>query len=263
MKTLPITIAAVLVAALAACDAPNISAPHLAALTPGGAQPKLTTTECYETIPATRVGSVPTDSSVIALNCGPETCGPSGGGQAVGVNVDVNGTLNDEVVIQCPNSSIYKMLSTNTCWDCVEGCGGSACPLGATCTTIPGQQGSDCIAYTCPVGWTLASNGVLQPPVCRRPCPPPVTVTIDGPLKIKPGEQCTWTATVGGGNGSYTYNWFREVEWVSGTASYTGGRPNGTLYPQFKLRVDVSSGSQSASAEILVKEDTKAMECAS
>lgn len=263
MKALAVTLGAVLLAVAAACDTPSgISAPP-AARTPGATAPRLTTnTLCYDSMPAAMVDSLPTEPTAIATNCGPETCGGTEVGEVVNVLVDADGNK-DVIVIECDDNSVHYVKSDSTCWNCVEGCADSACPDGAMCTPIPGLPGSDCRAYTCPVGWTLTQTTALTAPTCRRykECPPPLTVTIDGPSKIKPGAQCTWTATVSGGSGTYTYNWFREVEWVSGASSYTGGRPNGTLLPQFKLRVEVSDGTQGASAELLVKESSTAMVC--
>lgn len=262
MKTLAITIGAVLVAALAACDAPRISAPRSATVSPGGIQPKLTTnTVCYDEIDAGRAGAVPTQPGPIITNCQPETCGPGNTPQLVSLTEDASGLL-DQFVVQCPNTDTDTVMSNQECWHCVEGCGGSACPAGAKCMPIPGQQGSDCLVFTCPEGWDFYDTGALTPPKCRRPAPC-LSVTMEGPSKIQPGAQCTWTALPTGGSGPYIYHWFREVEWVSGGATYTGGRPNGTLLPQFTLRLEVSSGTQQATTSLLVKESSTAMVCPS
>jgi hypothetical protein len=248
-----------MVIALAACDAQSLL------VGTDSAEPAVQTTEprfsssgCYEYVNPTWLGGVATDPDIIAYNCGPETCGLSVG-VGLGVNVDADGLV-DEAVIQCPNNSIFVVPSTDPCWDCVYECGGSNCPSGALCSTIPGSYGSDCQAFTCPSGYDLVHTGVLQPPTCRRPCQT-LTVDIDGPTSIQPSATCTWTANVSGGNGSHTIHWYNDNHWQTSGMYYTGGKLGGSTSSQFRVRVEVSDGSQFTSDEIIVTEDPNAMIC--
>lgn len=254
----------VLIAALAACDAPSALGP----LEPGenarAAGPSLSVSTCaQDTIPATRLGGVPADPGIIAGNCTREACGDLGA-QGVRINVDATTSLLDEAVIWCPNKGLTTtMLSSEVCWDCMNNCAGSACPLGATCSPIPGSPGSDCQAFSCPAGYDMRYTSVLREPVCVSKCPPatPLSVSISGPMEIYPGTQCTWTAFPTGGSGSYTYSWYSAGTLVGTGVSYTGGRPRYAGTSQWQLRVVVSDGSTSASAEMTVRESTRARFC--
>src|SRR5690606_12287714 len=135
-------------------------------------------------------------------------------------------------------------------------------PPGAFCTTIPGQLGSDCVAFTCPPGYEIVPQSYPDPPICRMACPGgTMTVDIAGPTAIQPGAQCTWTAVVTGGSGSYTFDWFNQNLFQGNGQYYSGGRLSGSTASHFWLRVNVWDGYQSKSNEILVAEDPSAPIC--
>lgn len=272
MKIVAITLLAVLTAALAACDLKStISAPGALALASVASTDTLPQPHGYdrvcknglESMPATKVGNRPIDASRIMTNCPYETCTTLTVGSSPVVTVDPDG-IADRLTVTCPDASIRSITSAAGCWDCVDGCSAS-CPTGSLCKAFP-EWGNDCQEFTCPEGWNLTDpdGNPFKAPYCTRPCPPPLTVTISGPIKIKPGATCTWTASASGGSGGpYTFAWYNDNHVQNTGDSYTGGRLSGTLYPQFWVRVDVADadGTHHKTTQILVKEDATAAIC--
>jgi hypothetical protein len=222
------------------------------------------TSACPQTVNATWLGGVAASANNIAMNCAPDVCPRSMSGTGIGVVVDADGFI-DHARFRCDDGALVSVPSTHSCWDCFMSCAAS-CPSGAHCSPIPNLAGSDCQAFSCPTHYTFVDGGILQPPYCRRTAacpsdPDPLTVSIEGPTAIVPGGTCTWTASATGGSENYSYTWYNENNWAGTGLSYTGGRPSGTLYPEFRLRVDVWDGSRATSHEIRVREDSWAMHC--
>ncbi len=84
-------------------------------------------------------------------------------------------------------------------------------------------------------------------------------MTINGPIEVRPNVFCSWFATVSGGSGPYTYEWYRGGS-PAGNSAYV------TLYTDissFPLRVDVAEPSTGAfgTDHIMVTNTPSAMEC--
>lgn len=92
---------------------------------------------------------------------------------------------------------------------------------------------------------------------------PTLQVSISGPSAIYTSGNYTWTADASYGDGSYTYKWYRKIEhykldctyetnWTQvGTSKSYSSNVSDMEY-DFRLRVDVQSGNQNASAQIKV-----------
>ncbi len=93
---------------------------------------------------------------------------------------------------------------------------------------------------------------------------PPVSVTISGPTTIHTAGNYTWTANASGGTGSYTYTWYYRIDhkkwdctyetnWVQvGTGPSYNRQVSHMWDYDFRLRVDVQSATQNATAQIKV-----------
>lgn len=67
----------------------------------------------------------------------------------------------------------------------------------------------------------------------------PLDVVISGPSSISAGENGTWTASASGGNGSYTYTWYRRPLSTSGWSFIgSGTQYSGTGQEDFELLVE-------------------------
>ncbi len=89
---------------------------------------------------------------------------------------------------------------------------------------------------------------------------PSLDVTINGPIEVRPNVFCSWFATVSGGSGPYTYDWYKSGIPVGGNSAYV------TLYTDissFRLRVDVTEPSTGAfgTHQIMVTNTPSAMQC--
>ena len=112
------------------------------------------------------------------------------------------------------------------------------------------------------VGWkpTTPSNVKFAYTVLGTPT---LQVSISGPSAIYTSGNYTWTADASYGDGSYTYKWYRKIEHYKLDCTYeTNWTQVGTsksysinvsdMEYDFRLRVDVQSGNQNASAQIKV-----------
>ena len=90
-----------------------------------------------------------------------------------------------------------------------------------------------------------------------------LTVGISGPTGIESAGTKTWTAVASGGNGTFSYEWERRIDHSTYTCVYEtefGYVGSGDDYSEyisandydFRLRVTVTSGTQSVSEEIAV-----------
>lgn len=61
-----------------------------------------------------------------------------------------------------------------------------------------------------------------MPEVLQPPAPPPFSLSLTGPLTVRPGSMCTWTATASGVTGNTTYEWYSAGALVSSSQSFTG-----------------------------------------
>lgn len=232
--------------------------------------------QCLDTMPVIERGPIAPDGNVIAGQC-QEACTTFGTTPKFDRHWEDPWYL-DWITIGCYASDGTRVggtdvASTNTCWKCVEGCAGSACPPGETCLPRPNWGGSDCHRYACadPVNYMVVENTQTGVPECRRrePCSPPscttATVVLNGPTKIQPGATCMWTAEIQSQcpSSDYIYHWYAGPQWVGSGPSYTGGKPSGVLngYP-WRVRVEiVYNGALVASDEIQVSESANAMAC--
>jgi hypothetical protein len=241
--------------------------------------PLRSTAACPEIVEATYL-PVPPDLMAIAQSCSVEAgCGadtlPVGYAWAVDRTYYTDDralhTRHDWVSIRCSNGTETGIGSDDSCWDCVDGCAGSACP-GQYCTAIPDQAGSDCLSFTCPDGYRIERGpgdyDKAPLPYCRlfdaiaAGCADP-TITLDGPVRVRPGAQCTWTALVHAPRGS-TITWYNDGRWQGTGDSYSGGLQDGSVSTHFRIRADVwTTAGRSATAEVLVTEDSRAPFCPS
>lgn len=94
-----------------------------------------------------------------------------------------------------------------------------------------------------------------------------LTVTIDGPYVVGTAGQYTWTAHALGGAGNYTYKWIFESgnPWGPPVQVGTGASHSmwvdSSVSNQFTLHVEVTSGTQTATAQIGVCNFTVSAMC--
>lgn len=93
---------------------------------------------------------------------------------------------------------------------------------------------------------------------------PPLQVSISGPNTWSTGTNLSWTASASGGTGSYSYQWYERIDhqdgWMcdyqTGWSPVATGNPYGrwvsTMEYDFRVRVVVTSGTQTASSEMKV-----------
>jgi len=101
--------------------------------------------------------------------------------------------------------------------------------------------------------------GMPEPP---PPPPPSHTVTINGPIRIRPGATCNWQAAVTGGSLPYTYQW--TIDGLNGGTGYdaTGSKQVGNWNSSFRVSVLVTdAGGSSVNQEITVTEDSSSPLC--
>lgn len=279
--------------ALAACDVePGINAPDAEEAPVGVQDVLMSTTGCqdgweYKWPDALGTG-VAYDPDFIQMSCGPhpdyfgtEWCSSLSATVTLAIK---NGY--DHAIFTCdgqtrtlmsngwtPEGIIILEPHEHSCWNCLGNCATQGqCPAGATdCYVVPGNSaGSDCRPVYCGPAhenWQVVDNFPYMPQ-CRRRCeepppppppPPQLTVDIDGPTLIPPGATCTWTATAS--TTGVTFNWYNENHWDGAGVYYTGSRPNGTINPWFRVRLEGTTGQQWASKEITVYEDPSAPMC--
>lgn len=113
--------------------------------------------------------------------------------------------------------------------------------------------------YYSPIEYVESELGIARADyVCGfyGPCYPPVKAYIYGTHTIRVSGYYEWEAVVGGGTGTYTYQWQKKDEGESvwedlGTAS-TQQLYVSTSDPSFYLRVVVTSGDDSTSPDLFV-----------
>jgi hypothetical protein len=240
------------------------------------------TVMCADSVAAVHLPVAP-DPAVIAINCSVEAgCQNDPSPHGYDWEIDrmykdgiLNFTHHDWVFMRCSNGDETGIGSDDACWDCVGGCAGSACP-GQYCTAIPNRAGSDCLAFTCPAGYGIERGpgdyhtaplpycrfqGLAA--VCYADDPRAPMFMVDGPERVRPGAQCTWTAAVSGAPQGYTITWYNDGRWQGTGDSYTGGLQDGSVSTHFRIRADVSAPGYSGSSEILVRVDSRAPFCPS
>ena len=101
-------------------------------------------------------------------------------------------------------------------------------------------------------------------PIAVVPTDPTLTITISGPTVIETSGEYTWTAEASGGDGNYTYDWYRRIDHQTLTCSYQtdwGHVGTGKTYSSyvsssgdydFRLKVEVQSANETASDQIKV-----------
>ncbi len=88
--------------------------------------------------------------------------------------------------------------------------------------------------------------------------PTPLSVAIIGPTRITESGTYTWEAITDGGNGTYSYDWeYQPVgfDWYQGGTQQTFSRDLWPYNDDFRLRVTVSSGSETNGRTIYVTVD--------
>ncbi|MDH5805407.1 MAG: hypothetical protein OEZ54_09525 [Gemmatimonadota bacterium] len=259
MKKLGATLLCSALVALAACDPePGSHGPDLGDLETALA-PQATVLTCYQYASPIFRRQRDYDPDVMTASCRLHACGGLGTLDAIVQDGHSSIPKVDLAIFTCPDLTKDTVLSNDDCWDCIGDCG-DPCPEDGCVVEI--ATGSDCRAYDCPAGYDLIPNYPYAP-TCRRPCPPPVDVTIRGPTTIRPGATCTWEAVASGGTSPYSYYWTGEIQPYGTTGRYyTGGKDSGVLGSQFTIRVDVSdAGTGSDWSELTVTENPNAMAC--
>jgi hypothetical protein len=99
-------------------------------------------------------------------------------------------------------------------------------------------------------GHTLGTTAAAGP----APPPPPLTATIGGPSEVPEGGWCTWQGFASGGTGSYNFSW-------SGVLYGSGTPISGSIGGSGALYLTVTSGSQTAYAQLGISIDEQAEEC--
>jgi subtilisin len=111
--------------------------------------------------------------------------------------------------------------------------------------------------------WNHYGAGLLRIHTAAT-APPPLQVSISGPNSWSTGSNLSWTASASGGNGTYSYQWSERIDHQDGwSCDYqTGWSPVATGNPygrwvssmeyDFRVQVVVTSGTQTASAEMKV-----------
>jgi len=138
-------------------------------------------------------------------------------------------------------------------------------------TLASGQSASTTASYLVSSGTgrlvLTACDGFFPPPA--DPClgasfldsgwvtiNPPPTTAISGATSVDSPGTYTWTAQAGGGDGTYTYQWSYQpsgsVTWTTLGTATTQSRYVSSSTPPFRLRVAVTSASQSTTATISV-----------
>ena len=218
------------------------------------------------TKPAREVGPIAPNGPWIASQC-PEACDPKIAGRFEELFQDYGGSYIDYITVWCGAGYSTPIPSTSTCWNCEDGCAGSNCPAGSLCMPIANQTGSDCRQYVCDdPAYAITEDSATGVPYCRRKqdCADTLSVTLDGPMTIRTGTSCTWSAITSGGNPNTgrSYTWYVSNNPVGYAQWYTGGRPSGTLVGAgWRLRVTVTDGSSYASSEFVVSESSCAPLC--
>lgn len=223
--------------------------------------------------PADSIKPVPFDTSVLRFSCSPHSCNQETDLMPLVDWLAKPGA--DWAIFQCPDGSRDTIPSDTlsdptACWRCNGQCA-SPCPAGAECRVVPESSGSDCRALYCPAGYSLVAEAASYPnlPQCMKEVevePVPPEVSILGPTAIPPEDECMWTAQVaqGTGTGPISYTWYNNNLWSGTGPTYTGGMPNGSVNPWFKVRVVVQDSlMESGSDEIVVDEDSGAFACPS
>ncbi|HEX2210380.1 MAG TPA: hypothetical protein VHG93_22065 [Longimicrobium sp.] len=201
---------------------------------------------------------IQTDVDSIGNNCLVEMCGMGAKPVSMIFVQDGNNTNNnDQILYKCQSLSYPYAVSdwqdpwdsSNSCWNCVNGCA-TNCPTGYSCYPITGTDGTDCKPFKCDVSdgkaWRLVDVGYGVPPKCEvLDCPPPpLTISVDGPSSIRPGAECSWTATPGGGNGNpYSITWYVGGTSVGYGPYWTGSKPSGVYGSNWTLKAEVTDGS--------------------
>ena len=95
-----------------------------------------------------------------------------------------------------------------------------------------------------------------------RVCQPPTSVSISGGGTYPSGQTATLTATVTGGNGTFTYAWFEgelnDTSHPVGTNSSSFTTPPITTTKNYWVRVSNTCGNVTATASVIVQPATRA-----
>jgi hypothetical protein len=151
---------------LLACQADSISVPSIKTSAVGLKPSFIVYSDCPtgETcVDPEHVGPVDAVASLLIRSCSGDFGCLDEGKISGSVTVDAASRNRDQLTINCSSGNIY-VTSDYSCWDCTDGCGGTADPTGLAWKTVTvmdpgapgeldGQIGSDCHAFRCPVGY--------------------------------------------------------------------------------------------------------------
>jgi hypothetical protein len=237
-------VAALLVVALAACDAVGPHAPlegarhRVDASQPSSINGCPSGTHC--TYPQD-MGGVPVNTSLFAMNCIAESCSGPGDASFVGVVVDSIGGY-DVALYNCGGGLFGSQASTHACWECAGDCADpSYMPAGAQFSSVVkyGPSGSDCRAMRCVPGYVRHDPAFGEPSICKRSWPSVSASVVESEF-----VRLTW-GTIVGADSVHVERYLSSMgywdRWYTGVASpYVDGS---TLVTGSPLSSPPSSGS--------------------
>lgn len=113
----------------------------------------------------------------------------------------------------------------------------------------------------CSASYFAMDTKAVSVDIYTPPSSPTLSVSISGPSTIQVSATCTWEASASGGNGTYTYSWYNDNQYVGSGSTYSGGRLSGSTSNTFTLSVVAQASNGYGSASLTVTEDQNADIC--